>query len=366
MTVLQFCVILSGCFDSKDINEKLIATAIAFDYKDGEIIYYTEFADISKETNKGQSSAKYNMVIARGKTLHEARQNLDMQTDKPVFFSGVRALIVTESFANRYLVEYLYRFRADENYRKKIQTVITMDDLEKIFTTLHEKQHNVGFMIEGLIESQEEAGQYFSRTTMRLIENVSSRYAGILMPCIGMQEKELALVGYSVVDNNKITGFIPVKDSNPLVFLKADKAKLVYTVPYDSINFTIEVELKKRKVTAFYKNDEISFNIDLTFDAELLYGDQKTPYYFEDAANKDVTKILEGMLLNEFYDAIVQSLIEYKCDYLQLDDEFRIRYPEAFENMDWKSEFLKSVITVNLSVDLDTVYMMDYGAVDVK
>lgn len=62
------------------------------------------------------------LVVARGKTLSEARHDLDIQTDKPLYFSGVRAVIFTESFAKEYLVEYLYRFRADESYRKKVQT----------------------------------------------------------------------------------------------------------------------------------------------------------------------------------------------------------------------------------------------------
>ncbi len=93
-------------------------------------------------------------------------------------------------------MEYLYRFRADENYRKKIQTVITTDDPETMFTTIQEKEASVGFAVEGLIESLDESGKSFSRTTMRLIENVSSDYTGILMSCVELKEKEIALTGY--------------------------------------------------------------------------------------------------------------------------------------------------------------------------
>lgn len=364
--MFSFCIITAGCHDSKDINEKLIATAVACDLKDDEIIFCIEIADITKKGDEGGGGAKYTLVKAHGKTLPEVRTNLDSQMDKPIFLSGVRALIFTESFASEYLVEYLYRFRSDENYRKKIETVIAMDDLETMFTTLHEKEESVGFLVEGLIQSQEESGQSFSRTTMRLIENVSSRYTGILMPCIALQEKELALTGYSVLDNNKITGFIPIEESKAVIFLKADKPKFSYVVPYNDINLTIQVELKKRKITASYENSEIGFDIKMDFDAELLYGDQKTPYYFEEAATNEVTETLKGMLLKELCDAIEQSLIDYKTDYLQLDDEFRIRYPEAFDNLDWRSEFPKSAVTIHVNVDLSTTYMLDYGAVDVK
>lgn len=365
--VLLFPLIASGCWDSKDINEKLIITAIAFDIKEEEIIYYIELAEISKaQGNMGAGKVKFTSIKAHGKTLAEAKKNLNEKLNRQIYFSGVRAVIFTENFANQYLVEYLYRFRADENYRKKIQTVITKDDPEIMFTTIQEKEASVGFAVEGLIESLDESGMSFSRTTMRLIENISSGYTGILMSCVGLKEKEIALTGYSVIDIDKITGFIPVEESKAIVLLKADKPKLTYTVLYNGINFTIEVEIKKRKITASYKDGQIGFDLKCDFDAKVLYGDQKTPYNFEDKANKEVTEILKDMLLKELYDAIERGLVEYKCDYFQFDDEFRIRYPAEFENMDWKSEFPESIITINASVDLSTTHMMDYGAVDVK
>jgi len=364
---IPFCMISAGCHDSKDINEKLIATAVACDYKDDEILFYVEFADISKRQGPdGGGGAEYIFVKAYGKTLPEVRANLNNQIDKPIFLSAVRALILTESFANEYFVEYLYRFRADENYRKKIETVITMDDLETIFSTSHQKEESVGFMIEGLLQSQAELGKSFSRNTMRVIENASGNYTGQLIHCIGMQEKEIAITGYSVIDNNKVAGFIPVEEAKGVVFWKADNPKFSYIVPYNDINLTIEVELKKRKMTASYENGQIGFDIKMEFDAELLYGDQKTPYNFEEAATKEVTELLTEMLLKEFYVTVEQSLNKYKTDYLQMDDEFRIRYPEAFEDMDWKNEYPKSEITISVNVDLSTTYMMDYGAVDVK
>jgi len=367
VTLLLFPVMASGCWDAKDINEKLIVTAIAFDYKDGEIISYTELANISRtKGSQGGSRAEFILVKANGKTLPEAKENLDAQLDKPLYLSGVRALIFTEKFANEYLVECLYRFRANEQHRKKIQTVITMDDPETMFTTINEKEGSIGLVVEGLIDSLDESGQSFSRTTMRLIENISSNYTGILMSCIGLKEKEIALTGYSVIDNNKITGFIPVEESKGVVFLKADKPKLTYTVPYNDLILTIEVELKERKITASYENGVIGFDIKCDFDAELMYADQKTPYNFEDTANQEVTQILSDMLLKELHDAIERALVECKCDYFQFDDEFQVRYPAEFENMNWKSEFPKSIITINVSVDLGTTYMMDYSAVDVK
>jgi spore germination protein KC len=368
IAVLLFSVLLSGCWDAIDINEKLIATAIAFDYKDGEIWYYIEYANIEAQKSIEGASVNAKATYKKGHadTLSGMRVDLDRQIDKPMFLSGVRVLIFTESFANEYMMEYLYRFRADEDYRKKIETVITKDDPEQIFITTHEKKTVVGFVVEDTIETLDKSGLAVSRTTMRLIENLSSKYSGILLFTIGLENKDIALIGYSVVNGDKVTGFIPIEESEGVVFLKAEKPKFYYIAPYNDYNYTVEVSLKKRKIKSFYENGQISFDIGLNFDAKLMYGNKKTPYNLEETDTKEIAQILQGIVLRDIYDALVLGQQKIKCDYFQFDDEFRVHFPVEFESMDWQKEFTNATISITVSVDLSTTYMMDYGNVDVK
>ncbi|HNX13321.1 MAG TPA: hypothetical protein PK854_09655 [Oscillospiraceae bacterium] len=114
---------LTGCAgDFKDINEKSIVTAVAVDKKGDEIYIFVEIANIKasgKSESKSGTGKKYILYISHGKTITEAREDLDRQLDKTVYLSAVRSLILTENFAKEYLVDYLYRLRADETYRKK-------------------------------------------------------------------------------------------------------------------------------------------------------------------------------------------------------------------------------------------------------
>jgi spore germination protein KC len=87
VAVLLFPLIASGCWDSKDINEKLIITAIAFDIKEDEIIYYIELAEINKaQGDMGGGRAKFTSIKAHGKTLSEAKKNLDEKLNRPFIF----------------------------------------------------------------------------------------------------------------------------------------------------------------------------------------------------------------------------------------------------------------------------------------
>ncbi len=108
--------------DSRDINDKLIVTNIAVDKKDGEIWFYLEFANIQQGQSSGGgggSGQQYSTVKGRGKTLTEARANLNRQLDKPIFLSTARTLLLTEDFAREHLVEYLYRRSGERRTRKR-------------------------------------------------------------------------------------------------------------------------------------------------------------------------------------------------------------------------------------------------------
>jgi hypothetical protein len=67
------------------------------------------------------------------------------------------------------------------------------------------------------------------------------------------------------------------------------------------------------------------------------------------------------MVKKDADEAIEQAQKEYQTDYLQLDDAFRIKYPALFDEMDWQEEFLKSDITSEIKVNLETAAMMDYS-----
>ena len=367
--VLLLSTVLFGCWDSLDINEKDILTTICFDYKEEEIIIYIEIANTESggaSESGGNIGDKFIVVESRSKNLPEMRENLDAKLDKPVYLSGVRCLILTEDFANKYLIEYMYRLRSDENYRKRTITVITKEDPKELFKIAKEKKVSLGFYAEELFLTLEKLGESFYRSTIRLIENLSSPYTGILLPCLGINEKEFELRGYSVIRGDKVTGFLPKKESKGMIFLKAEKPKFSYLVPYKDLILTIKLELKKKKMTPLLEGEKISFDISTEFKATLLYGDKKTPYNFQEKDALAVAEILEDLLKEEITVAIERAQQEFDCDYLQFDDEFRIKYPMQFKNMKWEEEFPKIVTTVKTKVSLSTKMSMDYSSNEIK
>jgi spore germination protein KC len=357
-------VFAGGCWDLMDINKKLIITSIAFDYKDGETFFYVEIANV-EAGNTGEKGSKggskYTVFKARGQTLPGVRENLEAQMHYPIYLSGVRALIFTESFANKYMYEYLYRLRADEAYRKKAITFVTREDPEALFEIANGNDVSLGTYVEEIIKSMESAGSTFTRTTSRIIENLSNTNPVFLMHCVGTQNGQIIFTEYAVFSQDRVAGYLPAGEAAGVVCFKADKMESVYIVPYKEFQFTVRAEMKKRKIEPHYEDGRIAFNLKFDFEASLLYGDKRMPYGIDDAAAKDMQGILAGMIQKDIAEAVMRAQKEFGCDYLQLHDAFRIKYPAVFKRLDWSQAFPNIGINVEVRVRLESVWDMDYS-----
>jgi len=363
-------LLLCGCTDALDINKKFIVTTVAADKVGDEFWFFVEAANIQAGSAGTSGSgappmgSKYFFVKGHGKTFTEARHDVDRQLDQPIYLGGVRTLLLTERFANDDddMVQYLYRVRADESYRKKVITVVTRDDLEEMFTAVNERNISVGYSAEYTITSLEQVGEAFSRTTARLIENLSSRYCGILVPCIGLKDQAIYLAGYSVINGSDAVGFIPLEESVGVNILKKEEARSYFDVPFEDMVFMIKAILGTKVITPYYQNNDISFLFSLDFKATVEYGNKRTPYHLDQSALMEMRETLKQIILEKLLMAVDQSQNLFRTDYLQMDDAFRIKYPQVFEQLDWEAAFQDAQVYFDIKVDLSVSPSMDYEA----
>jgi Ger(x)C family germination protein len=370
LLVMVFFLVLpvGGCMDAMDINKKYIVTTLAIDKVGDEFWFYAEVANVQSSGSNGSGGgpaplgSKFFYVKGSGKNFEEARLDVDRQLDLPIYISGVRTLLLTERFADEDddLVQYLYRVRADEAYRKKVLTVTTRDNLDEMFSALNKKNFSVGYSIENTVTSLEQQGEAFSRTTSRLLENISSRYCGVLIPCIGIKNEDTILSGYSVVNGAKVTGYIPMEDCIGLIILKSDNARTFFDVPYQDKIYTVKTTLESKAITPYYQNGEISYLFKLHFKATVEYGDSRTPYNLNTDALKKMENTLRQIILDKMITTLDQARNMYKTDYLQMDDAFRMKYPAVFDQLDWQPAFLNAKAYWDVKADLSVSPSLNY------
>lgn len=364
-TVFIVLFLLCGCWDSKDINEKEITTTVIVDKIDEEYSLIVELANLSsKQGEEGSGSdEKYSTVDSYGETLASCRRNLDNKLKKMFFLGTVRIVIFTENFAKEGVEEYCYRMRSLNAYRKTLNIITIADDPKELLEVNSSGDCSTGHAIEKMLNQLKETGRALESSLSAILEKLASKNKCFLLPHIGINEEVLELKGYSVIHAKKLKTIIPIEEAKGIHYLINKDVKYFYVVPFDNNIATVEVTMKKRKSTPKYDNNDISFNIEFKFDAIVKYLDINDG--LDDASIAQVEKNVKDLISKDIQLALDTSLEELKCDYLNLSEVFRIKFPNEYKKMDWCQEYKNSNIDFTVELDVEAGGNYDYNP-DIK
>ena len=354
-------LLLTGCWDARDVKDLSLATMMILDKVGDEYTFTVEFPTIIPiGAEGGSSSAKSVYLKSRGTDLPKARDDIENQLEKPLYLGTLQTLVVTERAARDEMSEYLLRLREDLSYRQKVILAVTREEPDA-FTQQEDKATSGGTSnMDDLLTTIEQGGRTYHKTTAAYTEDILNK-RGFVIHCIGLRDKKIELVGYSVFRDTKCVGFIPVEESRGLIWLLADNPMWNYRVPYQDGFATEEVRLSKRKIVPSYENGEIRFYLQLELDALVQYVSHDGLFPLNETALKEIKAQVEDMIYQELQSTVDRSQKEFQSDYLLLGDAFRIAYPDAFDAMDWEQAYPNAQIQVQTKVDLKVTPRMNYS-----
>lgn len=362
IVIFTFC----SCWDSLDINEKELTTTVVVDKIGDDYSLFVELAKLSgksSESEDGKGNNKFTIVQSIGKTYVDARIDLDNTLAKPIFLGTVRILIMTENLAKSGIAEYCYRMRNLNQYRKALNIVTTSDDPKEIFEIQANSCSSTGHTIEAILTSLKKNGRAIDSNLSNILEKLASPHSCFLLPHISIDDNSLKFTGYCVVHDNVQEAIIPLEEIRGIHYILNRKVKCVYVVPFNEHHATVEALLVKKKIIPSYENNRVGFDIKFTFEAVVKYMD------INDGLDQDSLKQIENNLKEQLSDnirlAIYTSQKEIGCDYLELSEIFRMKFPNEYKNMEWHEKYEKADINFTIELVLDDGGEYEYNP-DVK
>ena len=353
----------TGCWDSKDIEEKHIITAVIVDKTDLGYAFYVEIASISQskdtEGNEQRGSARKSIILrSEGATFTDAREDLERKSNVPIYLGADQCIVLTQKMADNGIEQYMYRLRQIPEYRKTVDVVVTSEKPEDLLNAKTQNDQQVGFSIEDTLQTLVDEGHCIHFSLAELLEALAAPNKCYFTPTIGLRDNEIALTGYSVFYGGICKGFIPAEEAEGLIIMRAENPRGTFDVPYMDNCFTVETYMTKRNINAVYENGQIIFNLEYGCDAMIQYLKKDMAVTYE--VTREVRKELEKMLLKEIYDTIIKSkALGY--DYLNFYNVFRIKYPDVAKSIDWLNEYPNAEFNIDIVVNLDTTGNLDYN-----
>lgn len=363
--IIKFLIIifisffLTGCWDSRDIQNKNIITTIIVDYNNENYMTWGEFANIKGKKQSGEQKTTYNFSILHGKGASpiEARDDLNRSSDNPIYVANARIVIFTNNIANKGIEEYILRSRGETDFRKTMDIVTTNSSPPQILQDMPENDISIGFSIEDTLEGLTKDGTNLSVVLGDVLNMIAQKNISYAMPNIDFINNENTLTGYSIFKENKKIGSILAQERRGLIFLIGKNPKFRYIVKYKDADVGVLVELRKKSLKPIIENEKLKFDLNLEFEGEITFVDKLVGISDED--KEIINEDLKNLIQKDIQQTIDKSQKEFKCDYLYFYKYFKIYYPDEFKKINWNDRYSNAQINIDIKTNTKAAGMYE-------
>ncbi|MGE7186521.1 Ger(x)C family spore germination protein [Peribacillus sp. NPDC006672] len=285
-------VLLSGCWDSKDIQDIQYISAMGIDYQNGQYVVYvqvTSFAGVAKQEGLEPKPTPVWVAKGQGETLQVAMNDIYKRANQYIYWAHVKLIIFSESILKHGLDNINDPILRFQQIRETTWLYGTDDSLEKILFV----NSLFGSSVQTSIFNPNDIYKLRSYVEpIRIHRFYTQNYETgmtIKLPKISLKtevwkfkeksQDTVKLSGAYFIKNNQLKGEIGNKHLGGLRWLTKSTVRSPVAI---KINKNIDVELSlyrpKFKIKPIYVNDKVEFDISIEVDGAVMDMEGNIPF----------------------------------------------------------------------------------------
>ncbi len=365
-------IILTGCETHRKISDLGMVSAMGIEKIDNKYLISVQVANIKKSTKMGtDNSSKVTLYKGTGKTSFEAIRDVSNKSSKKLYFPHIKLIILSDEIINenpKQIIDFFtrdnegnmnaYILVSTKNKPSEILSTITsFEDVpaEYIYNSLLLSKDNYGntnvLTFEDYVNYLIKAGidptfTKISLTNNKKIKNNTEILNEIELPTY-------IKLGNILVFNNKKLTELNEEESMVLNLLKNNSSNSTISLKCDNNKYyTLELANSSSKIDFNSKKDEISINLNLTYNiseyncSENLLDNQNLNNIKDNISNKIKYNV----------NSLIKKQIEYKSDFIGFGEIIKSKNKGYFDfnNKNWMKEGLpKLKYKINIEIKLE-------------
>lgn len=363
LLILFIPLLLTSCWDYKDINERSISLATGIDLVNDKVEFTGEIAKLTSPAGDDDEKAGSKDVyvnVSYGEDFEQARIHYDSKLPYPVFLGATQVAIFGEAFAKQGIEPYLNRINKLYDYRKTLLIVVSDIPPKELFNFKQEKEPSVGLLVEDLVNNLREKKMTVYSNFGEMLSVLELHGVGYLLPYVGIEDDFISYLGLAVMKDSKLVGVIDYEDTDGLIYILAEKPVLTESLfsPGDKENkYSLRTAVKKRKIKTEYKDGKVIFNIDMLVAGELRY--QYKLSKISDSEKKKLETMVSNKLTTDITDLFERSQKVYKCDIYHFAKNFRAEHPSIYKELNWEEAYTSAQLNINIKTEIINLGLTD-------
>lgn len=372
LLILLVSIILTGCWDLKDINRRVMVVALGLDLAERTETENYEYISMVKLTAQvaipeklsggaGQplttgAEAVWN-VSAIGRNVSMCYVNLQQRLQNELFLGHTRVLVISEDLAREGLSRYMNFFRNNPEFRRLSYLLISENKAEDLLNTFPKTANLQAIYLMNLIEDE------IQRQTMPDLPFIEIAIRGVTsgvdpIAVLISSDKETGIIKYSglaVFRGDRMVGKLDVEETWSYLQLAEGKLsglEVVRNVESEIGRLSIVFKDLKRKMRlVLTEKGNFKFECKLSFEG-IIFSQEVPAVYTKEIYLDQLENRVSTEVKREIETVFYKVQQKYNADIFGFGELVKAYMPEEWKRIeDWHEEFKK----VELELDVETI-----------
>ena len=198
--LIIMCLLLTGCYNYKEINNLAIVSSLAINFKDDNFEVIIEIGENNKD-------GKYSSYILKGigASIESAIKNASTSLNKDLHFINLDILLISSDAANLKLNKILDFIARDNNFSFDYNIAIC-DKSEEVIQTIINQEKIFGNYIKNVYDNTN--NNLINIKISDLLDLYLSNYQDIILPIFDLQNEAIIMNKAAIFNKSDIVNYI--------------------------------------------------------------------------------------------------------------------------------------------------------------
>lgn len=348
LLIIISSLLLTGCWNAKDVEKMFYLQSIGVDYKDGKFHVYAQilnFAPIAKQENVGGEQTKSPTYVGEGigDTFAEAIHDLYRFSQRRIYWGHLGTVVFTERMLKYGVKEILDLLNRYNETRYTAWIFATTEPLDKLFTIKSMLELSSAYSKLGdPVSTYSQYSYLHPRRLHHFVATTNEKSASAIIPRISLAKRgweqtnqteihPIEFSGVYLLRQLKVSGKLSYEDSIGFRWLTRSMTRgILKAEQHGKIYGTAILEYPNISIQPIKKNNEWVFNISIKMKANILELHTNT-------SKKELEQILEKRVKKQIMHTYLKGL-EQDEDVYQLSRKLQIKHFNEWKRIEKKGK----------------------------
>lgn len=338
---LTLALLMTGCWDAKDVDQRSFVMGIAFDLAETEDRYVmtielpvlSGFA--SQSSGEGPKSVMFSTV---GTSVAQMATHFESRTWRELFYGHTQAIIISEDAARKSIRPFLDFFDRNPRIDRRLTLFISQGEAQEIFKTKDPREDLVSVYLNQMLNTLTNTARVVKMNFQDSLRNLESN-GDTILPRVRSSGTEAVIAGGALIKDYKLIAWLGENETRAAAFLYNNVSGGLIVVNVDDNLYAYAMRSASSETKAKLKDNQLIFEIEVKSEGDIIevyYEEAQGPSAFDIAKIEDK---LNQLIANEILH-LVTKLQDLKTDPIGFDRLVFRSYPKFWKEhaKDWKDK----------------------------